>query len=194
MLEKDFCDMLMAGFGLSMTASESGNENTEVHPVTKKCSEVLTALDSCVRLSGCSGFAYQYSYGLSVYLPWAYVSDSYANLAFAKPASDSGEEVSGWMKFVMEYVGKTRRPVREQGDVKMEKIIPEFEWIDSGYFEDAIKAISESLPPGQAKKHLKNLLKNRFRRYYSGDAGDLPSAVVVMVGGDGARGGDDHDR
>ena len=40
-------------------------------------------LSACVIKSGCSGFACQYSYGLSIYFPWAIVAPEYGNLTFA---------------------------------------------------------------------------------------------------------------
>ena len=42
------------------------------------------ALWACIITSGCSGFACQYSYGLSVYFPWGCVSPDYDNLAFRR--------------------------------------------------------------------------------------------------------------
>ena len=38
---------------------------------------------SAILKSGCSGFAYQYSYGLSIYFPWAFMSPEYQKMQFA---------------------------------------------------------------------------------------------------------------
>ena len=45
---------------------------------------MIDALEACVIRSGCSGFAYQHSHGLSIYFPWAFVSPDYRNLQFAQ--------------------------------------------------------------------------------------------------------------
>jgi len=172
---KDFCDRLIDRFKSLAIEPESGDGEAQLHPVSQKCSEVETALRACVGISGCSGFAYQHSYGLSIYLPWAYVSDSYGSLAFAKISTGSSEEESGWMKFLRKYVTETRRDPRTEGAIDIEEIQLAEEEEDSGYFEEAVNAISESLSPGQARKHLKSILRSRFRRHDLGGSGDLPA-------------------
>ena len=59
--------------------------------------------------SGCSGFACQYSYGLSIYFPWALVSPEYVNLSFAKDLAEGG---TGWLEFLDTHIIATRRDPR----------------------------------------------------------------------------------
>ena len=72
-----------------------------------KCQDVKERLQDCVLLSGCSGFAYQHSYGLSIYLPWAVeeTSEDYKNLQFSQD--------TGWAEFADKYVEQTRRTKRK---------------------------------------------------------------------------------
>ena len=54
--------------------------------------------------SGCSGFAYQHSYGISLYFPWSVVSQTYRNTLFAQRTS--------WDRFLDLYVRHTARENR----------------------------------------------------------------------------------
>ena len=67
---------------------------------------VMCALEGSVLLSCTSGWAYQHSYGLSVYFPWAVIADEYATLDFA-----SGD--CGWFDFLACYLERSRRERRE---------------------------------------------------------------------------------
>ena len=58
--------------------------------------------------SGCSGFAYQHSYGISLYFPWSVVSPDYRKTKFARRTS--------WDKFLDLYVRKTAREDRFKDD------------------------------------------------------------------------------
>jgi hypothetical protein len=82
-------------------------------PVCDRSGEVITALNDCRISSGVSGFAYQYSRGLSIYFPWACVSSGYRNLEFAR--------TTNWERFLRTHVEVTRRPsrldYRREGDV-----------------------------------------------------------------------------
>jgi hypothetical protein len=145
--------------------SESG-EQQEINDVIDACDAVIEELAKCVVLSGCSGFAYQYSYGLSIYFPWAKVSDAYQNLDFAKPV------VTGWYAFLKEYVEKTRRDERDKGvaDSEMEKS-EDFDAAKIGQISAAIDAVASSIAgnPGKAK----GLLKKTAGLADDGDLGDL---------------------
>ncbi len=65
---------------------------------------ILTRLKDAVIQSGCSGFAYQWSHGLSVYFPWALVSPDYETMNFAQE--------TGWDDFIKDLVRETRRQPR----------------------------------------------------------------------------------
>ncbi len=72
--------------------------------VYARCQAVNDALSQCVIKSGCSGFAYQHSYGLSIYFPWAFVSPDYQQLEFARQ--------TGWAAFLETHVAATQRESR----------------------------------------------------------------------------------
>ena len=72
-----------------------------------ECKAVINALEACVIKSGCSGFAYQHSHGLSIYFPWAFVSPDYRNLQFA--------QVTGWYDFLEKHIKLTQREPRYGG-------------------------------------------------------------------------------
>ena len=57
--------------------------------------------EGCIIMSGCSGFACQHSYGLSIYFPWGVVSPDYENLVFAKDAEAGG---TGWRGFLQAHL------------------------------------------------------------------------------------------
>lgn len=64
--------------------------------------------ESIVVLSGCSGFACQYSYGVSIYFPWTVVGLHYTSLTFVRR--------TGWHEFLKKHIALTRRPPRFGGD------------------------------------------------------------------------------
>jgi hypothetical protein len=77
-------------------------------PIAKKCREVKRFVSSEFVLKSCySGAVYQYSYGISLYFPWAQVASSYDNLDFVR---DSGG--TGWSSFLHTYTSLTRREPR----------------------------------------------------------------------------------
>jgi hypothetical protein len=87
---KDLCDQIYDGhFG---------------DPVKRSVEKITAWLKEAVIQSGCSGFAYQWSHGLSIYFPWAFVSPDYANMNFAKD--------TGWIDFIVDLVKATRRESR----------------------------------------------------------------------------------
>lgn len=72
--------------------------------IKARSAAVVTAIEECVIKSGCSGFGYQHSYGLSIYFPWAYLSPDYGNLDFARE--------TGWLGFLKKHLKQTRRELR----------------------------------------------------------------------------------
>ena len=58
----------------------------------------------CIIRSGCSGFAFQHSYGLAVHFPWAFVATDYSALRFAA--------ATRWHEFLEKHVTETRREPR----------------------------------------------------------------------------------
>ncbi len=110
--------------------------------VRKGCAEVITVLDGdrlaldavddpekpfttsgtgSIIKSGCTGFAHQHSYGISIYFPWALVSKDYENLAFFK---DKGSTQVGWPEFLNQHVAATRRKPRFDDADKTDSILP----------------------------------------------------------------------
>ena len=76
--------------------------------IARKCREVKKFIKSEFVLKSCySGAVYQYSYGVSMYFPWAEVANSYTNLDFIKDSVDTG-----WGKFLKAYTVMTRRQPR----------------------------------------------------------------------------------
>lgn len=74
-------------------------------PIIKQCSELKEFIEKEFVLKSCySGAAYQYSYGVSMYFPWAQVAPSYWNLDFV-----SNKKVEGWGSFLEAYTALTRR-------------------------------------------------------------------------------------
>jgi len=63
--------------------------------------------DEFVLRSCYCGATYQYSYGVSLYFPWAKIASSYWNLDFVK-----GTEERGWGSFLKAYTKLTRREAR----------------------------------------------------------------------------------
>jgi len=87
----DFCDCL--------------ERRLQSASVGKTCREVKKFIKSEFVLRSCySGAVYQYSYGVSIYFPWAEVANSYTNLDFIKDSVDTG-----WGKFLRTYTAMTRR-------------------------------------------------------------------------------------
>ena len=68
------------------------------------CKAVITALKECIISSGCSGFAYQYSNGLSIYFPGASVLADYIKLQFPRQTN--------WYEFIKAHVQATQRAPR----------------------------------------------------------------------------------
>lgn len=76
--------------------------------VIKRCVAVRAAIDEVVKKSAVAGAAFQFSYGLSIYFPWALLSARYSNLLFPQE--------SKWLDFLRRYHDVTRRPSRTEAD------------------------------------------------------------------------------
>jgi hypothetical protein len=166
---RDFCLLLRDRF--RVLKLPKANAQQKVASVVKASSRVLRAQKACVLLSGCSGFAYQHSYGLSIYFPWAIdkTPEAYKALAFNSDVKSQGRKT--WADFVDEYLRVTRRRMRTgmKNSTKMDR--EQRTAIDS-----AISGLVESLTSDRtlpvvriARAHLGRLAHLRG----VGDSGDL---------------------
>jgi hypothetical protein len=92
---KDFCDLLA--------------ERSTTEELAQACEDVRGAVTRMVLQSCYTGIDYQYSFGASIYFPWATVTPEYQYLAFAK------ETGANWFQFLTRYTEKTRREPRGTG-------------------------------------------------------------------------------
>jgi hypothetical protein len=97
---KDFCDRLMTRLK-KLSRRTPKNQQGLRKEIVGTCSEVDKAVKQCVVLSMCCGWQYQFSYGLSIYFPWASVADRYEDLAFVSKTK--------WDEFLKSYIEKTCR-------------------------------------------------------------------------------------
>jgi hypothetical protein len=97
---RDFCQCLKDGLGSSMPSP--GNPKRALWIA---CRAVMDQVQQCVLVSSGVGSAYQYSWGLSVYFPWARLWEAYENLAVKQGAPE-------WVKFLSAYLEATRRDQR----------------------------------------------------------------------------------
>jgi hypothetical protein len=73
--------------------------------VVDRCRAVKKFIESELVLKSCyCGATYQYSYGVSMYFPWARIAPSYWNLDFVSNTKDAG-----WGSFLKTYTHLTRR-------------------------------------------------------------------------------------
>ena len=101
----DFCDLLEERYAMrELPADASEEERTDYTNLRNALERVKTDIKRMVKFSCYSGVEYQYSYGLSVYFPWAEVGPHYEKLRFAR--------VSGWLDFLKSYTDATRRAPR----------------------------------------------------------------------------------
>jgi hypothetical protein len=76
--------------------------------VARSCKEMRRFISEEFVLKSCySGAAYQYSYGVSIYFPWAQVLAKYQNLEFVRESNGAG-----WLSFLRTYTQLTRRKPR----------------------------------------------------------------------------------
>ncbi|MFN0084128.1 MAG: clostripain-related cysteine peptidase [Blastocatellia bacterium] len=92
---RDFCDLLA---------------KRNIKGIVGHCKSIVKYIDENVVLNRCfSGPVFQYSYGLSIYFPWAACSKDYLDLKFAK--------TTGWGEFLKLFIegeGLSRRPPRQE--------------------------------------------------------------------------------
>lgn len=105
----DFCSLLGERYPAGELSEDASDEEREAHKSRERLQDAIERVkeeisDRVVRLSCYSGVDYQYSYGLSVYFPWAEVGPHYKNLDFAT--------ASGWNDFLEAYTKATRRNPR----------------------------------------------------------------------------------
>ena len=91
----DFCNRLEYRYKLIPANGE----------VVRFCRNVRVAIEDLVVRSCVAGAAFQFSYGLSIYFPWAVLAPRYGNLSFPKETK--------WLDFLKEYHEVTRRPGRD---------------------------------------------------------------------------------
>ena len=87
--------------------------------VKEHCERVKEAIRGVVVKSNVAGAAFQFSFGLSIYFPWAGLSPNYGNLSFPK--------ATNWIDFLQFYLNKTRRPRGQKPvpDAKAQALPPE---------------------------------------------------------------------
>ncbi len=90
----DFCDRLIVRWRAVDPHSN----------IIHLCGRVNEAIEQLVIKCCVAGAAFQFSYGLSIYFPWATLSAGYRNLAFPKETR--------WLDFLKRYHNRTRRPSR----------------------------------------------------------------------------------
>lgn len=146
----DFCNRLEERMTNVSLTSQSDQQKAD--KVRDLCDPVCDKLEACVLVSGCSGFAYQYSYGLSIYLPWAVekVPDNYSALEFVSDTK--------WDTFVNTYLEKTLRAKRDGM-----KDVPQ---ILESSVEAALAALANTMitgTPAERLKKAKGLVKKMAR-------------------------------
>jgi len=103
----DFCDCL--------------ENRVQSKAIATQCQEVKKTIQSQFVLSSCyCGATYQYSYGVSMYFPWAQVAPSYWNLDFI-----SDTKGPGWGSFLKTYTRLTRRLPRGMVNATADRDRPE---------------------------------------------------------------------
>jgi hypothetical protein len=87
--------------------------------VRKRCREIQRFIeDEFVLKTSYSGAAYQYSYGVSLYFPWAQIVSTYKNLDFVQDSKGSG-----WIRFLRTYIRLTRRLPRGMNEDAMRELM-----------------------------------------------------------------------
>jgi pentapeptide MXKDX repeat protein len=94
-------------------------ERSHSTTVKKRCNEVRRFIqDEFVLKTSYSGAAYQYSYGVSLYFPWAQIVSTYQNLDFVRDSKGAG-----WFRFLQTYTQLTRRLPRGIGADEMAQMM-----------------------------------------------------------------------
>ena len=94
-------------------------ERTPSKNVAKRCRELRRFIqEEFVIKTSYSGATYQYSYGVSLYFPWAKIVSTYSNLDFVR-----GSKGTGWLRFLRTYTKLTRRLPRGMNEDEMATMI-----------------------------------------------------------------------
>jgi hypothetical protein len=102
----DFCDCLANRY----TAGKRRGQKS----IAGYCESLAAFIKNEFVLKSCySGPAYQYSHGVSIYFPWAKISQAYREIGFAQ-----GENGAGWADFLEIYHAQTRRLPRNVEDTQ----------------------------------------------------------------------------
>jgi NTP pyrophosphatase (non-canonical NTP hydrolase) len=109
---RDFCDCLQLRYGPPGAKRNSGEppDSAEIGDrasVFNACTKVINGIDNQLVKESCyMGVTFQYSFGVSIYFPWAEIAPDYneKELKFI--------EKSGWRDFLKVYVEETRRKPR----------------------------------------------------------------------------------
>lgn len=113
---QDFCECLRRRYqpDLVTPVADGHPQKEDVDAEIQRRRHVVDACDAVIKLVSSAlvkqscfmGVTYQYSFGVSIYLPWAEVAPDYdkEQLAFIGP--------SGWREFLEAYVTATRRQPR----------------------------------------------------------------------------------
>lgn len=97
----DFCDCLL--------------KRQKAGDIFETGSALMNFISNTFVLKSCySGPTYQYSYGVSIYFPWARIEDDYSELDFIDDSMDSG-----WGGFLTDYTKLTRRDPRPVPDAPL---------------------------------------------------------------------------
>ena len=102
---RDFCDCLRTRYGDPEEANRT--EMGDRASVYQACTNVINRIDhELVKQSCYMGVIFQYSFGVSIYFPWAEIAPDYneKELKFI--------DASGWREFLEVYVKATRRKPR----------------------------------------------------------------------------------
>ncbi len=148
----DFCDQLSGRL--------KHIRNAKIEKVYEACERIKEVIEPTepiepdkrfIRLSGYSGPQFQHSHGISVFFPWASLTDAagitdlenYQPLKFAK--------VTAWDEFIRLYLYKTQREVREQ---KKGKLLPSLINRRTGLFAPLLGRDPEDDPLSHAAQKL----------------------------------------
>ena len=104
---RDFCNRLVVRY----------TEFEITSAIIPGCVNVVNAVNDMVKQTCLAGAAFQFSYGLSIYFPWAVVSPNYRNLAFPKE--------TGWLDYLMRYHMATRRVGRTSWELGEHSRLPD---------------------------------------------------------------------
>jgi hypothetical protein len=141
---KDFCIRLKKRFPTRGIYTDS---SPKASAIRKACKRVIDAVDACRLRSGCAGFAYQHSHGLSIYFPWAEVAGAYKSLDLSK---NTKSDPSRWFEFLEHYVVETRRRARAGFDSNF--VAQTLSNTEEDQWNDAIKIIFDRLKTKVTRK------------------------------------------